>query len=209
MLKRIFPPANELTLFVMATTLLSLFFYMNGWADTALSVIADHFSNSLNQVDKSTNIFDGFISFFTGVILLPAIILGCVIAPLIIPFVRWDVRSFCIWILLMDCIIISIYNIKIALQAPTAFQIVLSTYCVIWAIYTYICMKYEKFDHLIEHTKPSPVYVITAASISIISVFIAVHFYLIDWVKAYSMSIAVVSTLFSIGVKREIKQQTL
>lgn len=50
MLKKLFPPSTELTLFVTATSLVSLFFYMDGWANTAAEIIAGHFSDALKEV---------------------------------------------------------------------------------------------------------------------------------------------------------------
>jgi hypothetical protein len=197
MLKKLFPPATELTLFVTATSLVSLFFYMDGWGHTATEIIAGHFSDALKEVDKSNNIVSGFLSFLGGVILFPAIILSCMIAPIIMPFTRWDLRAWAVWILLLDCTIISIYNIVIAFQTPTKFQLAITAYCVIWSVYVYLCMESNKIDYLIDKQKSNPRYTFAAGIVSMIAIFIAIDFFAVHWVQAYSISIVIVSVLFS------------
>ena len=199
MLKKLFPPVTELTIFVTATSLVSLFFYMDGWAHTAAEIITGYFSGALKEVDSSTNIFSSFISFVGHVIIGPALILFCMIAPILMPFTRKDLRACAAWILLLDCTIISVYNISIFIQSPTKFQMAVSAYCIIWAIYVFLCMKFEKTDYLIDKQRSNPSYVVAAGIVSMIGIFIAVNYFAVHWVQAYSISIVIVSVLFSVA----------
>ncbi len=198
MLKKIFPPANELTVFVFTVTLLSLFFYMDGWADKASMFLVDYVENVFNNIHQAINIID-IVRSYAALIFSPIIFVIVVFAPLFLPFNKKDLRGLCVTMIFIDVFIIVYSNGGAVSTNPSAINLFIMFYSVIWLIYTLVVARINEIDRLMDHSQTKAVPAILAATVSVVSVFIAIKVFSIHWAKAYSIGSVVTSLLFTLG----------
>jgi len=199
-LKRIFPPANELTVFVMTVTILSMFIYMDGWADKAVIFYFELIDELLYEVHQAEGIKDT-ISGYSSLIFTPVFLFTIILGPLFLPFNKRDLRALCATIILIDASIIAYGNMGLVEETPTIINNFMTFYSAIWIIYIFVVLKMRELDYLMNDHQAKAIPSFIAACISSIAVFVAIEAFSVHWVKAYSIGSILTSILFTLGLK--------
>jgi len=207
-LKRIFPPANELTVFVMTVTLLSMFIYMDGWADKAIVFYFELVEKHLYEIHQAKGIKDT-VSGYGTLILTPILLFVIIFGPLFLPFNKRDLRALCATIILIDASIIAYGNMGLVKETSTIINNFITFYSVIWIIYIFVAVKMRELDYFMDGRQFKAIPSCIAASISVIAVFVAVQIFSVHWVEAYSVGSILTSIFFTLGSKFYFENEKL
>ena len=200
MLKRIFPPANELTVFVMTVTVLSMFIYMDGWADKAVVYHFEIIEKQLYEIHQAKGIKDTIFG-YASLIFTPVFLFIIIFGPLLLPFNKKDLRALCATIILIDASIIAYGNMGLAKESPSAINSLMAFYSGIWIIYILVVLRMREVNYLMSAEQAKAIPACIAACVSTIAVFVAIKVFSVNWVKAYSIGSILTSILFTLGWK--------
>lgn len=183
---------NELTVFVVTVTLLSMFLYMDGWPAQAERQLAGLFANVAAALRGPG--WPDIAKGVAGLFFFPLAIAASLIVPLFLPFTRVDWRRLCVPIVLLDAGILLVFNLRLAREQGSLLHSILALYLLAWFIHAWVV---RDLDSLISRAQARGLPAIIAASISAAVVFVAVTRFSVEWVSAYSLAVVAVSLLAS------------
>jgi hypothetical protein len=198
LLKKIFPPANEITVFVITVTILSMFIYMDGWFDNTIMMASEVIENYFRSIDESDNFKDTAIAHGSFIVLLLFLVLS-IFGPLFLPFNKKDLRGLCLIMIFAHAIIIAYTNLTLDKESPSFINAFIVLYSIVWIVYLYVVTEMRKQDHLMSNQQAKAVPSFIAASVSALAVFLAIKLFSVPWYRAYSVGAIIVANLVALG----------
>jgi lysylphosphatidylglycerol synthetase-like protein (DUF2156 family) len=184
--KKIFPPANEITVFVITVTLLSMFIYMDGWFANTISIASEGIENVLHTIHESNSFKDTAVA-YSSFVIVPLLFVLLVFGPLFLPFNKRDLRGLCLFMIFAHAIIIAYTNITLGKESPSIMNTIVVLYSIAWVIYIYAVGEMRKQDHMMNKHQTKAMPSLVAASVSVIAVFLAINVFSVSWYRAYSI----------------------
>ena len=184
-LRRIFPPFDEMSVFVITATFLSLFVYMEGWALEGVKLCWE-FILSLAQGYNNAGIIGDLVGFW-ALVFGPFFIIAMLFGPLFLPFTKKDLRDLCPAIIVADLSLMAYHNFSINKDHWTLLNIVFIAYSVAWIVYITIALRLKKLGAVVDDHQADAQSSCIAALISIISVFVSIKVFGFHWLQAYCM----------------------
>jgi hypothetical protein len=198
LLKKIFPPANEITVFVITVTILSMFIYMDGWFDSTIMMASEVIENNFRLIDGSGTFKDTAIA-YGSFIILPLLLVLLIFGPLFLPFNKKDLRGLCLIMIFTHAIIIAYTNFTIDKEFPSLINTSIAIYSIVWIVYLYVVTEMRKQDHLMSNQQAKAIPSFIAASVSALAVFLAIKLFSVPWYRAYSVGAIIVSNFVALG----------
>lgn len=177
----------------MTVTLLSMFFYMDGWVANAARGITEIHQNIADGF-RSPSVRDQ-LGALLGMVFLPLLAIAYGLGPLLLPFTKADLRILCALVILVNAAIICYGNIRIEEAERTLFNDILALYFFVWFFYVIIILRSRDLESMMTNEQFKAAICCVAAAASGLSVFIAIRYLSFNWVEAYSLSVLLVSML--------------
>ena len=198
--RRIFPPFDEMSVFVITTTFLSLFFYMEGWALAGVKLFSEFMLSLVQEIKGAVTIGDAIKAFFT-LVFSPFFIIAMLFGPLVLPFTKADLRDFCPPIIIIDLSIIAYHNLQINNDHATLLNSLIAAYSITWILYVTIALRLKKIEALVDDDQADAHSSCIAALISIISVFLSIKLFDVHWLQAYCTGSLITPPAFNYALK--------
>lgn len=194
----IFPPLNEITVFVIAVTLYSLFVYVDGFPSPA-EVVGLLLKEMARQATES-------ISNFIAMVVAAPILLAMIFGPLFLPFTRLDLSGTCGLVIAVFALvaagtsIVNLVNDHHSLPNRLIF-----IYSISWIVYMYYILKFVKEPGFIMGAEQEDALcACIAATVSVVFVYVATNLYSVKWYNAFvigtTSSSSIVPIIFKIVV---------